>query len=512
MTTGLLTTTLGQAAIAADLAGGADLALTHVAFGDAGGVPYVPNPAQTALVNEKYRATISSVAVVDGAIVIDSILPADTPDGSGRPSHGFSVAEAGIFNSAGTLIAVARMNNGYKPAPGSGQASIATFRFKLAVSNPSAITVVIDPQAQVSVGRHVRQFWLTVDGVLNAPPGAPALGATYIIGAAPTGAWTGFANRVAQWVGVWALATPPTGHLVADSSKALNDPLRHLRRAGDGTWAAASSSSTAFGWARRVTAAQALDIYHNEGFLTPEDLEAALRYRAASGISQPIFPEVTTSDGRLNITTAAVSPSAIVEIATGTVFVHRGGAPFSTSDFSQAERQLTLAANKTWHVRWHAPGKGDAVPASTYPKGRFVAKDCSDTGYCPGGVGSEGQAALDTTFDDMLIAKIVTGAAGASPSYTQLSNKARLSATLVKSTIEKQLSTWTGLPSLAPTLNWSRRPQLSRGNEDYDVTASNESMARYTITGVSRYTFAAFGAGYAGSDYISGAITIEASA
>ena len=68
MTTGLLITTAGQAAIAADIAGGADLVLTHVAFGDAGGVPYPPNAAQVALVNERYRATIASVAVVAGAI------------------------------------------------------------------------------------------------------------------------------------------------------------------------------------------------------------------------------------------------------------------------------------------------------------------------------------------------------------------------------------------------------------------------------------------------------------
>ena len=161
MTTGLLITTAGQAAMAADLAGGTDLVLTHVAFGDAGGVPYPPNAAQVALVNERYRATIASVAVVAGAIVIDAVIPADTPDGSARPSHGFNVAEAGIYSAAGTLIGIARMGNGYKPPPSSGQASIATFRFKLAVANPSAIAVVIDPQAQIILGRHVRAPWLT---------------------------------------------------------------------------------------------------------------------------------------------------------------------------------------------------------------------------------------------------------------------------------------------------------------------------------------------------------------
>ncbi|PZU93128.1 MAG: hypothetical protein DI527_07730 [Chelatococcus sp.] len=256
MTTGLLITTAGQAAIAADLGGGADLVLSHVAFGDSNGVPYTPNVAQVALVNERYRATIASVAVVDGAIVVDAVLPVDTPDGSARPSHGFNVAEAGLFSAAGTLIGVARMGNGYKAPPSSGQAQIATFRLKLAVANPSAITVVIDPQAQVNIGRNVRPFWLAVDGRLNAPPGAPAIGATYVIGAAPTGAWAGHANKLAQWLGVWALSTAPLGHVVADASKAESDPLRYLKLAVTG-WVSAAAASDAYGFTRLATLAEA---------------------------------------------------------------------------------------------------------------------------------------------------------------------------------------------------------------------------------------------------------------
>lgn len=256
MTTGLLITTAGQAAITADLSGGADLVLTHVAFGDASGVPYNPNEAQTALVNERYRSPIASVAVIAGAIVVDAVIPADTPDGSARPSHGFNVAECGLFSAAGTLIGVARMGNGYKPPPSSGQASIATFRIKLAVANPSAITVVIDPVAQLALGRHVRVPWLTIDGVLNAPPGAPTQGSTYIVGAAPTGAWAGFAHRIAQWVGVWSLSTAPTGHVVCDNSRAEDHDSRFLKRTGAG-WASAAATDTAFGLTRMATAAEA---------------------------------------------------------------------------------------------------------------------------------------------------------------------------------------------------------------------------------------------------------------
>ncbi|CAM5764750.1 phage tail-collar fiber domain-containing protein [Bosea minatitlanensis] len=268
MTTGLLTTTIGQAAIATDLAGGADLVLSHVAFGDSSGVPYPPNEAQVTLVNERYRSTIASVAVVSGAIVVDVVLPADTPDGLGRPSHGFNVAEAGLFSADGKLIGVARMGNGYKPPPSSGQTQNATFRFKLPVSNPSAISVVIDPQAQVQLGRNVRPFWMTVDGVMNAPPGAPAVGATYVIGAAPTGAWAGFANRLAQWVGVWALASVPEGHLVCDLSKGEGASTRFMKRTAAG-WAGALATDIAVGFARLATNAEAAAQAATDCALTP---------------------------------------------------------------------------------------------------------------------------------------------------------------------------------------------------------------------------------------------------
>lgn len=274
MTTGLLTTTAGRAAIIADLGGGTDLVLTHVAWGDANGVPYNPNEAQVALVNEKYRATIASVAVVGGAIVVDAVIPADTPDGSARPSHGFNVAEVGLFNAAGTLIGVARCGNGYKPPPSSGQAHDVTYRLKLAVANPSAITVVIDPLAQINIGRHVRPFWLAVEGVVNDPPGAPAVGSTYVVGAAPTGAWTGFAHRLAQWVGVWALAVAPVGHVVCDNSRAEDHDSRFMRRTAAG-WSNAIATQTAYGFTRMSTAAEAAAKLSGATALSPLTVAAA---------------------------------------------------------------------------------------------------------------------------------------------------------------------------------------------------------------------------------------------
>lgn len=62
---------------------------------------------------------------------------------------------------------------------------------------------------------------------LNAPPGAPAQGAAYIVGAAPTGAWAGKAQQIAIWMvgddltSAWTFVVPKTGwrgYSVADTS------------------------------------------------------------------------------------------------------------------------------------------------------------------------------------------------------------------------------------------------------------------------------------------------------
>lgn len=478
MTTGLLTTTLGQAAIATDLAGGADLVLSHVAFGDSNGVPYAPNEAQVALVNEKYRATIASVAVVAGAIVVDAVIPADTPDGSARPSHGFSVAEAGLYSAAGTLIGVARLGNGYKPPPSSGQASIATFRFKLPVANPSAISVVIDPQAQVQLGRNVRPFWMTIDGVLNAPPGGPAIGATYVIGAAPTGAWAGFPHRLAQWVGVWALASVPEGHIINDLSKAENDAVRFLKRTAAG-WDSAAATETAFGFSRFASAADML-----AG--TAGAAVGADKFAGAL-LKMPIHADVKTGDGRLSI--AAAGGSIVV---TGATVTWRGWKDCDLTALSAPNRTFATAASKTYHLRWDAPGTGLAAPVANYPNGRLSLRDLSDAAYNPGAA-AESSTAFDTTFDSVLIARVVTNGANAA-TVTGLANKTQMTANAsgVAGSNTSLSANYQSTATASLDLNWGRLPRfwvplgyhtqsggpaLEWGNQTTKISES-----RYTLT------------------------------
>ena len=56
-------------------------------------------------------------------------------------------------------------------------------------------------------------FHLSVkDRDLSAPPASQAAGDTYIVAAAPTGAWAGQAGKVAVWSGTaWVFGTPRIG-------------------------------------------------------------------------------------------------------------------------------------------------------------------------------------------------------------------------------------------------------------------------------------------------------------
>jgi len=65
----------------------------------------------------------------------------------------------------------------------------------------------------LSVGRF--GYHLSVlDRNLATPPGTPAAGDTYIVAAAPTGAWAGHETEVAVWDGAaWVFGAPRTGWL-----------------------------------------------------------------------------------------------------------------------------------------------------------------------------------------------------------------------------------------------------------------------------------------------------------
>jgi phage-related tail fiber protein len=133
-------TTLGLTRLAEAHAAGVALVFAHVAVGDGGGAPITPDPSMTALVNETARVVTNSVSVSPDALDIvrvEGLFPAAV--------GGFTIREAGIFNHAGELMAVASYPPIYKPTPADGVSVEEYVRILLKYSNTADIAMSVDP-------------------------------------------------------------------------------------------------------------------------------------------------------------------------------------------------------------------------------------------------------------------------------------------------------------------------------------------------------------------------------
>ena len=138
-------TTAGAAKIAAVLAGTASIVLDNtakMAVGDGGGTLPTPNPAQTKLVREVYRAPINRASIDTSDpknIVVELVIPPEKPETSG-----FWIREMALYDAAGTLLAVGNMAETYKPSLSEGAGRKMVIRMVIAVSEVSAITITMD--------------------------------------------------------------------------------------------------------------------------------------------------------------------------------------------------------------------------------------------------------------------------------------------------------------------------------------------------------------------------------
>jgi hypothetical protein len=131
-------TTAGAAKIAAASAGGKPLKIDRLAVGDGNGTLPTPSPAQTKLINERYRAALNSLTVDKAApdrLIAELIIPASV--------GGFWLREMGLYDADGVLIAVSNMAESYKPKLEEGSGRTQTLRMVLIVSHTEAITLII---------------------------------------------------------------------------------------------------------------------------------------------------------------------------------------------------------------------------------------------------------------------------------------------------------------------------------------------------------------------------------
>lgn len=360
----VLLTTAGQNKLAAAAAGGPAVSLTAVRIGDGGGAAYDPNEAQAALVGERYTAAILSIATqAGGVIVIEATIPQNTPDGAGRPSGGFNIREAGIYCADGSLFAIAKMPGGYKPLPSSGASEDMTIRLVLDVGNAGNIVVTLDPSAPIGIGRLARIPWIAVDKVTNAPPGSPAIGATVLVGTAPTGAFAGHAGKIAQWLGAWQLGVAPDDTIVSVADRANSDPSRYLKRAAGG-WVNATASEAVYGLAMLGSLAE-----HVAGVVTDRAASVANTAKVAQGGNW----NNAVAGGTANALTSGLSP-----------------VPVSNPDMAGMPIRLKIATTNTGAATLALNGlaplpirrlDGQPVERGDLPAGAIVSLVATGTAY-----------------------------------------------------------------------------------------------------------------------------------
>ncbi|MGL7694176.1 MULTISPECIES: phage tail-collar fiber domain-containing protein [unclassified Salmonella] len=135
----IITTAGAEKLAAATVPGGKKVNLIAMAVGDGGGTLPEPNAGQTKLINEVWRHALNKVSQDNknkNYIVAELVIPPDV--------GGFWMRELGLYDDAGTLIAVANMAESYKPklAEGSGRAQ--TCRMVIIVSNVDSVELSID--------------------------------------------------------------------------------------------------------------------------------------------------------------------------------------------------------------------------------------------------------------------------------------------------------------------------------------------------------------------------------
>ncbi|HBB7511314.1 TPA: tail fiber protein, partial [Escherichia coli] len=119
--------------------GGRKVNITTMAVGDGGGKLPVPDAGQTGLIHEVWRHALNKISQDkrnSNYIIAELVIPPEV--------GGFWMRELGLYDDAGTLIAVANMAESYKPALAEGSGRSQTCRMVIIVSSVTSVELTID--------------------------------------------------------------------------------------------------------------------------------------------------------------------------------------------------------------------------------------------------------------------------------------------------------------------------------------------------------------------------------
>ena len=144
-------TDVGAAKIAAAVASGTAIAITHMSAGDGNGITPIPSKLQTALIHENIRLPLNRLTFrADRPVIVaELILPSEV--------GGWWVREVGLHDSTGDLIAVANYPAAFKPPRSQGAGRTLGIRVQIQVSSSASITLIDDPTLVLATVSTVRE-------------------------------------------------------------------------------------------------------------------------------------------------------------------------------------------------------------------------------------------------------------------------------------------------------------------------------------------------------------------
>lgn len=163
-------TAAGEAKLASAAALNQPLQISDMAVGDGNGALPTPSRLQQALVRETYRAPLNTLQV-DPANASQVIAELVIPETVG----GWWIRELGLYDAAGTLVAVANCPPSYKPQLAEGSGRTQVLRMVLVVSSASSVELKIDPATVLATRAYVEQLV----SALGSGHGAAANGSTF---------------------------------------------------------------------------------------------------------------------------------------------------------------------------------------------------------------------------------------------------------------------------------------------------------------------------------------------
>ena len=135
---------------AATVPNGKKVNFTAMAVGDGGGVLPTPNANQTKLINEVWRHALNKISQDKknkNYVVAELLIPPEV--------GGFWMREMGLYDDAGTLIAVGNMAESYKVTLVEGSGRAQTLRMVIMVSDIASIELTIDTSTVMATQDYV---------------------------------------------------------------------------------------------------------------------------------------------------------------------------------------------------------------------------------------------------------------------------------------------------------------------------------------------------------------------